>query len=102
MAEIGHGMMQQGSGWKYDQAHPADGPRQPERNEYRCDTVVAWQVVYPEYKANRGKTPEDLVAQFPIANEACQVWTIAAYVLVLHTHLADGALSGAVLLVVEG
>jgi DNA polymerase-1 len=32
--------------------------------------------IYPEYKANRGATPEELIPQFPIMREACQAFNI--------------------------
>ncbi len=32
--------------------------------------------IYPEYKANRGETPEELIPQFPIVREACQAFNI--------------------------
>lgn len=32
--------------------------------------------IYPEYKANRGETPEDLIPQFPLIREACKAFDI--------------------------
>jgi DNA polymerase-1 len=32
--------------------------------------------IYPDYKANRGETPEDLIPQFPIIREACEAFDI--------------------------
>ncbi|MBM3610948.1 MAG: DNA polymerase I [Alphaproteobacteria bacterium] len=32
--------------------------------------------LYPEYKANRGETPEDLIPQFPIIRDACEAFDI--------------------------
>ena len=32
--------------------------------------------IYPEYKANRGETPEELIPQFPIIREACKAFDI--------------------------
>ena len=32
--------------------------------------------IYPEYKANRGATPEELIPQFPIIRQACQAFNI--------------------------
>jgi len=34
--------------------------------------------IYPEYKANRGATPEDLIPQFPIIREATKAFSIPA------------------------
>lgn len=32
--------------------------------------------LYPNYKANRGETPEDLIPQFPLIREACQAFGV--------------------------
>lgn len=32
--------------------------------------------IYPEYKANRGETPEDLIPQFPLIREACKAFNV--------------------------
>ncbi len=32
--------------------------------------------IYPDYKANRGATPEELIPQFPLMREACQAFNI--------------------------
>lgn len=34
--------------------------------------------IYPEYKANRGETPEDLIPQFPLIREATSAFSIPA------------------------
>ena len=32
--------------------------------------------IYPEYKANRGETPEDLIPQFPLIRDACAAFNV--------------------------
>ncbi len=32
--------------------------------------------IYPEYKANRGETPEDLIPQFPLIREVCKAFDL--------------------------
>jgi len=39
------------------------------RGNYRHD-------IYPEYKANRSETPEDLIPQFPLFREACEAFNL--------------------------
>lgn len=39
------------------------------RQNYRHD-------IYPEYKANRSETPEDLIPQFPLFREACKAFNL--------------------------
>lgn len=34
--------------------------------------------IYPEYKANRDETPEDLIPQFPLFREACEAFSLPA------------------------
>tara|TARA_R110002050_G_scaffold118195_4_gene235508 strand:- start:31063 stop:33786 length:2724 start_codon:yes stop_codon:yes gene_type:complete len=42
-----------------------DAKRQTFRNE-----------IYPDYKANRGETPEDLIPQFPLIREVCKAFDL--------------------------
>ncbi|MDP4840183.1 MAG: DNA polymerase I, partial [Alphaproteobacteria bacterium] len=39
------------------------------RGNYRHD-------IYPDYKANRSETPEDLIPQFPLFREACEAFNL--------------------------
>ena len=54
--------------------------------ENACDNIVVVfdatrrnfrNEIYPEYKANRHKTPPDLVPQFPLIREACEALNVA-------------------------
>ncbi len=53
--------------WKTIKNHPLLVVFDASRSTFRQD-------IYPEYKANRGETPEDLIPQFSIIREACNAF----------------------------
>jgi len=52
----------------------AHRPNQPTDRPKSEHTHHHHQSLYPSYKANRGSTPEDLIAQFPLAQEAAMAF----------------------------
>jgi len=43
---------------------------------FDASRITFRQNIYPEYKANRGETPEDLIPQFSIIREACKAFNL--------------------------